>query len=50
MKNASCQWEIENEQNALVKYHDYKCEINEHVAICSACGLVVNRIFQESAE
>jgi hypothetical protein len=41
IKNASCQWGIENEQKALVKYHEYKDEINEHVALCSACGLVV---------
>ena len=42
IKNASCQWGIENEQKALIKYHEYKNEINEHVALCSACGLVVN--------
>ena len=42
IKNASCQWGIENEQKALIKYHEYKDEINEHVALCSACGLVVN--------
>ena len=41
-RNASCQWGIENEQNALVRYHQYKVSINEHVDICSACGLVVN--------
>ena len=42
IKNASCQWGIENEQKALIKYHEYKDEINEHVALCAACGLVVN--------
>ena len=42
IKNANCQWGIENEQKALVKYHEYKDENNEHVDICSACGLVVN--------
>ena len=40
--NASCQWGIENEQKGLIKYHEYKDEINKHVALCSACGLVVN--------
>ena len=39
IKNASCQWGIKNEQKALIKYHEYKDEINEHVALCSACGL-----------
>jgi hypothetical protein len=42
IKNANCQWGIENEQKALVKYHEYKDEINEHIALCSACGLVAN--------
>ena len=31
--NKITKWEIENEQKALVKHHEYKDEINEHVAL-----------------
>jgi hypothetical protein len=40
-RNASCQLGLENEQKALVKYHQYKDDI-EHVDLCAACGFVVN--------
>jgi hypothetical protein len=41
-KNANCLWGTENEQNALMRYHQYKDESNLPVNICSSCGLVVN--------
>ena len=41
-RNASCQWGIQNEHNALLRYHQLKCEANEEVDVCAACGLVVN--------
>jgi hypothetical protein len=41
-KNANCLWGTENEQNALMRYHQYKEESNLPVNICSSCGLVVN--------
>lgn len=41
-KNASCLWGTENEQNALLRYHQYKDDSNLPVNICSSCGLVVN--------
>ena len=40
--SASCRWGIDNEQKALVRYHNLKEEINQHVHLCAACGLVVN--------
>ncbi len=42
MCTASCKWGIDNEQKALVGYHNLKEEINQHVDLCAACGLVVN--------
>ena len=32
----------DNEQKALVRYHNLTEEINQHVDLCTACGLVVN--------
>ena len=40
--SASCRWGIDNEQKALDRYHNLKEEINQHVDLCAACGLVVN--------
>ena len=40
--SVSCRWGIDNEQKALVRYHNLKEEINQHVDLCAACGLVVN--------
>ena len=38
----SCKWVINNEKKALVRYHNHKEEIDQHVDLCAACGLVVN--------
>lgn len=49
IKNVSCARRTENEQNALLKYYEYKHEINKHVALSATSVLVVNPMCKHEA-